>query len=141
VTLPRLSGRIVEGIPHDNDGFVRTDEFGCVAGLKAVYAVGDMTTFPIKQGGIAAQQADAAAEDIPAHAGADVAPRPFKPVLRGLLLTGDRPAFLRADLVAASSEPFTFDHDPLWWPAGKIAARYLAPYLAEHSRSDVEHEG
>jgi sulfide:quinone oxidoreductase len=129
VTLPRLSGRIVEGIPHDNDGFVRTDEFGRVAGLKAVYAVGDMTTFPIKQGGI------------PAHAGADVAPRPFKPVLRGLLLTGDRPAFLRADLVAASSEPFTFDHDPLWWPAGKIAARYLAPYLAEHSRSDVEHEG
>ena len=22
---------------------------------------------------------------------------------------------------------------PLWWPPAKIAARYLAPYLAEHA--------
>jgi hypothetical protein len=27
----------------------------------------------------------------------------------------------------------TAGESPLWWPAGKIAARYLSPYLAEHT--------
>jgi hypothetical protein len=27
----------------------------------------------------------------------------------------------------------TAHESPLWWPAGKIAARYLSPYLAEHA--------
>jgi sulfide:quinone oxidoreductase len=88
-----------------------------------------MTAFPIKQGGIAAQQADAAAEWIAALAGAEIEPRPFRPVLRGLLLTGLRPRFLRSDVLAGSSE---VDMEPLWWPPGKIAGRYLAPFLAEH---------
>jgi sulfide:quinone oxidoreductase len=86
-----------------------------------------MTTFPLKQGGIAAQQADAAAESIAALAGAPVEPTPFRPVLRGLLLTGLTPRFMAASLLDNSSE---VDSEPLWWPPGKIAGRYLAPFLA-----------
>jgi sulfide:quinone oxidoreductase len=88
-----------------------------------------MTAFPIKQGGLAAQQADAAAESIAALAGASIEPRPFKPVLRGLLLTGLSPRFLRAGVLDDTS---TVDMEPLWWPPGKIAGRYLAPFLAQH---------
>ena len=44
---------------------------------------------PIKQGGIAAQQADVAAEHVAATLGAKVEPTAFRPVLRGELLTGE----------------------------------------------------
>jgi sulfide:quinone oxidoreductase len=135
LTLPRLSGRIIDGIPHDKDGFIETDAFGRVAGVGDVYAAGDITAFPVKQGGIAAQQADAAAEAIAAKAGAEIVPRPFQPVLRGLVLTGGRPAFLRAEVGGGHGETSIAHEEPLWWPAGKIAARYLGPYLAERARS------
>jgi sulfide:quinone oxidoreductase len=129
VSIPVPEGRQLPGIRQDGRGFVPVDERGRVEGRDDVYAVGDMTAFPIKQGGIAAQQADAAAEWIAALAGAEIEPRPFRPVLRGLLLTGLSPRFLRADVLDGSSE---VDMEPLWWPPGKIAGRYLAPFLAEH---------
>jgi sulfide:quinone oxidoreductase len=91
VSLPRLEGRRIEGIPHDEEGFVRVDEHGRVVGVDGVYAVGDVTAFSVKQGGIAAQQADVAAEAIAAAAGAAVEPAPFDPVLRGALGTGEEP--------------------------------------------------
>jgi sulfide:quinone oxidoreductase len=94
-----------------------------------VWAAGDATTVPLKQGGIATQQADAAAEAIAARAGAAVEPRPFRPVLRGLLLTGMAPRFLRAQAGARTS---VIDTEPLWWPPAKIVGRYLAPFLATH---------
>jgi sulfide:quinone oxidoreductase len=134
LTLPRLSGRTIEGIPQDKDGFVETDAFGRIKGVGNVYAAGDITTFPVKQGGIAAQQADASAEAIAAEAGAEITPKPFHPVLRGLLLTGGRPAFLRAE-ISGGHGAASIAQEPLWWPAGKIAARYLGPYLAERARS------
>jgi sulfide:quinone oxidoreductase len=130
VALPRLRGQPIAGIPHDRHGFVPTDEAGRVAELADVYAAGDITTFPVKQGGIAAQQADAVAEAIAADAGALLDPRPFRPVLRGLLLTGNRPAFLRTDL---SAENGSVNTEPLWWPPGKIVGRYLSPFLAERA--------
>ena len=61
------------------------DEHGRVSGIEDVYAAGDATTFPIKQGGLAAQQAVAAAEAIVARHGTDLDPQPFRPVLRGML--------------------------------------------------------
>ena len=92
LTIPRATGRYVPGILHDADGFIPTDRFGRVDGLHGVYAAGDGTSFPIKQGGIAAQQADAAAEAIAVQAGVPLKPTPFDPVLRGLILTGGQPA-------------------------------------------------
>jgi sulfide:quinone oxidoreductase len=85
ISLPRLEGRRIAGIPHDAGGFVRVDGQGRVIGLEHVYAAGDITTFPLKQGGIATQQADLVAEAIVAEIGAGPEPRPFDPILSGAL--------------------------------------------------------
>ena len=129
VALPRLEGPRLRGVPHDSQGFIPTDGHCQVAGEVDVWAAGDATTFPLKQGGIAAQQADAAAASIAARAGAAVDPQPFRPVLRGLLLTGMVPRFLRAEPGTPAS---AIDTEPLWWPPAKIVGRHLAPFLAEH---------
>ena len=129
VALPAMSGPAVRGLPVLAGGFIPTDVHGRVIGQERIYAAGDGTAFPIKQGGLAAQQADAAAAAIAAAAGADVEPRPFEPVLRGLLLTGHEPHYLRTDLTSGSSSAAMAER-PLWWPAAKVAARSLAPYLA-----------
>ena len=74
IALPRLSGPAITGLPSDADGFIPVDRHGRVAGLPGVYAAGDATTFPLKQGGLATQQADAAAESIAAYLGASIEP-------------------------------------------------------------------
>ena len=127
VALPRLEGPRLPGIWHDRNGFVPTDEYGRVPSKLDLYAAGDMTLFPLKQGGIATQQADAAASAIAAAAGAPVEPAPFRPVLRGLLMTGMVPRYLRSEPGTATSAA---DTEPLWWPPAKIVGRYLAPFLA-----------
>ena len=130
VALPRLEVPRLTGVPQGPRGFIGTDMEMRVEGLRRVFAAGDATWFPIKQGGIAAQQADAAARSIAALSGADVEPEPFRPVLRGAILTGSVPLFLRSavgerDTRSAASE------EPLWWPPSKLAGRYLAPYLRD----------
>lgn len=127
IALPQLVGPGVPGLPHDGGGFVPTDLEGRVVGVADVYAAGDATQFRPKQGGLAAQQADAVASAIAAEAGADVRPTPYRPVLRGLLLTGFVPRYLRTDVQAGTS---TVDTEPLWWPPAKIVGRHLAPFLA-----------
>ena len=129
VALPAMRGPGVHGLPELPGGFIPTDAYGKVIGHERIYAAGDGTGFPVKQGGLAAQQADAAASAIAAAAGADVKPKPFKPVLRGLLLTGHEPHYLRTDLSSPASRGETAER-PLWWPATKVAARNLGPYLA-----------
>jgi sulfide:quinone oxidoreductase len=128
IALPLIEGPRIPGVPHDTNGFVPSDEHGRVRAVEDVFAAGDLTDFPVKQGGLAAQQADAAAEAIAAEAGADVVPRPFAPVLRGLMLTGLTPRFMQTELGRLES---VVDTEPLWWPPGKIAGRYLGPFLAE----------
>ena len=87
ISLPRLEGPALPGLPADARGFLVTDDHARVAGVPDVYAAGDVTAFAVKQGGIACQQADAAAAHIAFAAGAPVTPEPFTPVLRGLLVT------------------------------------------------------
>jgi sulfide:quinone oxidoreductase len=130
VTLPALEGRRIRGVPHDAKGFIPVDDHGRVRGIESVYAAGDAAAFPIKQGGIAAQQADAAAEHIAARAGAPIEPRPFVPIMRGLLLTGGEPRFMRAEVSGGRGDTSAVAADPLWWPPAKISGRFLAPYLA-----------
>ena len=125
IALPRLDGPAVRGLPHDARGFVDVDDFCRVIGMDDVYAVGDMTSSPVKQGGLAAQQAVTAATAIAFAAGADVAPHPYEPVLRAELLTGETPRWLRAEGGASELS----SGDAPWWPPHKIATRYLAPYL------------
>ena len=132
VSLPSLAGPALPGLPFDHEGFVPVDLHGCVQGVDDVYAAGDATTCPIKQGGVAAQQADAAAEAIAARVGAEVDPQPFRPVLRGLLLTGGVPRYLRAEVAGGRGEDWQVSEEALWWPPSKVAGKYLAPYLAGH---------
>ncbi len=149
VALPRLEGPRIVGLPADGRGFIPVDRHGLVRGLSDVYAAGDSTAFPVKQGGIAAQQADAVAEAIAARTGMAITPEPFHPVVRGLLLTGGEPLYLRAEpgaqrrrgdtaAEAAAAPPrprarraeSAASTTALWWPPSKIAGRHLAPYLA-----------
>ena len=129
VALPRAAGRYIAGLPHDKEGFIPVDPHGRVEGVDHVYAAGDITTFPFKQGGLATQQADACAEVMLADLGLPIEPRPFSPVLQGVLYTGDEPAYLRAPVGGASvlgAEPRSYS---LWWPPSKIAGRFLSSYL------------
>jgi len=137
VALPRLVGPAITGLPHDRDGFVSTDPYGRVVGVHDVYAAGDATTFPVKQGGLATQQADAVARSIAAKAGADVAPEPFHPVLKGLLLTGGPSAYLRSELGGGHGDTAMVSGEALWWPPAKIVGHYLAPFLAVRDEIDL----
>jgi sulfide:quinone oxidoreductase len=146
ITLPQLEGPSLRGLPHDQHGFIPVDDHGRVRGVTDVYAAGDVTAFPLRQGGLAAQQADAVAEMIAAELGMPIMPKPFSPVLRGLLLTGGQPLYLRAQpqrlprqaTVAIDPRPRVRSApdasfaagQPLWWPPAKIAGRYLGPFLA-----------
>lgn len=141
VTLPRLEGPYLPGVPHDAAGFIPTDRNGRVQGIDAVFAAGDVTTFPIKQGGLATQQADAVVEAIAAEAGAPVTPEPFRPVLRGLLLTGGPPSYMSAEITGGHGETSTVEMEPLWWPPSKIAGLYLSHYLATLAAAEPPSSG
>ena len=122
ITLPRLEGPEIAGLPSDEHGFLAVDEFQQV--VPGVYAAGDVTDYEVKQGGIACQQADVAAEHIAAQAGAPVDPQPFEPELKGLLLTEHWARYLKPDSGAS-----ILARRGLSWPPSKIAGRELAGYL------------
>ena len=135
VTLPRLVGRPPDGLPRDSEGFIPVDEHHAVRGVQDVYAVGDVAAVPFKQGGLAAQEADAAAAAIAARAGGPVTPDPFTPVLRGILLTGVTAAYLRE---GGTGHP-RVGYATSWTGPLKVAARHLSAYLArgEETPRDV----
>jgi sulfide:quinone oxidoreductase len=134
VALPELYGPCVRGIPLGEHGFIPVDLHGNVTGVDDVYAAGDAIDFPIKQGGIGSQQADAAAESIAARAGAPVTPQPFQPVIRGMVLTGGEPLYLTARITGGHGFSSELSDKPMWSPPSKISSKYLAPYLAAHDR-------
>jgi sulfide:quinone oxidoreductase len=129
VALPELYGPAVRGLPSGEHGFIPVDVHCKVRDIERVYAAGDATDFALKHGGISAQQADAAAEAIAALAGAPVEPKPFQPIVYGMLLTGGRPRYLRAHVTGGYGFSSEVSEDPLWTPPRKIVAKYLAPYL------------
>ena len=134
VAIPLIRGPGLEGVPAETEfGFVHVDRYGRVDGLDGVYAAGDATNFPVKQGGLAAQQADAVAEHVAARHGARLEPSPFRPVLRGLLFTGGAERYMRAPERGEAAAAVR----PLWWPPTKIAGRYLAPYLYEREAASA----
>jgi sulfide:quinone oxidoreductase len=132
VALPVPEGPRIPGLPADEGGFLPIDEHARVRGVEDVYAAGDGTNFPIKQGGIATQEADAAAEHIALRAGAPIEPQPFQPILRGMLLTGEGSLYMRQDVRGGAGDGAASE-DYLWWPPHKISGRYLAPWLAQES--------
>jgi sulfide:quinone oxidoreductase len=144
ISLPRLRGPAIEGLATDRHGFIDVDAHCRVPSVADVFAAGDVTSGRIKQGGLAAQQADAAAEMIAAEAGAPVSPRPCRHILRGVVLTGDEPLYLRRDLDddTALARPLRdvprgVSRDGLWSPNGKIAGRYLSAFLASRGLEET----
>jgi sulfide:quinone oxidoreductase len=130
IALPVQRGPGIEGLPADAHGFVRIASDGSVPGCPDVWALGDGSSFPVKQGGIACQQADSVAASIARRLGADVEPVPFHPTLRGWVWDGRGGTFLRADLRGGHDEsPGVAAPAPLWWPVAKVSGRFLAPFL------------
>lgn len=132
VALPRLHGPAIPGLPQDEDGFVPVDEFCRIKGVERVWAVGDMTSRPLKQGGLAAQQADVAAAGIAAAAGAAVKPQPYRPILQGVLMTGAGSSLLERRPEAGQASHATVQED--WEPARKVLGAHVAPYLESSGR-------
>lgn len=133
VALPLLEGPRLAGVPASANGFIPVDDAGRVVGLDAVYAVGDVTDRPIKQGGLACQQANVTAAHLARLAGADVAVPPLEQVLRGWLLTGAADRIRTRDERDPQGAAST---QPLWWSPMKLNGSYLSPYLVS---KDIAH--
>jgi sulfide:quinone oxidoreductase len=134
VALPQLLGPSTPGVPTGTEGFIPVDEHCSVRGLEHVYAAGDATDFPIKLGGIAAQQADVAARAIARLAGVPVEDRAFDPEIHGILIGGGEPLYLSARVTGGQGSTSQVTRTAVWSPPSKIAAHYLAPYLEERDR-------
>jgi len=133
IALPELAGPAVRGLPAGEHGFIPVDQHSKVREVERVYAAGDAVDFAVKHGGVSSQQADVAAEAIAALAGIPVDPKPFDPVVHGILLTGGSPKYLTAHITGGHGSSSTISDTPTWEPASKIAAKYLAPYLQERA--------
>lgn len=138
VSLPKLEGRRIRGVLHDPDGFIRIDDHCRVLKRDRLFAAGDVTNFPVKQGGVATQQADVIAESIAADLGVDIEPQPFDPVLRGVLWTGEKPRYLQGWLGGGHGETSSLTAEPPWGRSdGKIVGRYLTDFIAEVDSCEV----
>ena len=129
VAMPRIVGPALRGLPAAEDGFLPIDEHCRVKGLDGrVFAAGDAVDYPIKHGGLGAQMADVAAGGIHALAGGADDPPELRPVIRGVLYTGEEPLYVSAwqeetGIVSKVSTERS-------WPADeKVVAEELGPFL------------
>lgn len=133
IALPTIGGPRVRGLPQTPTGFVDADVDGRVRGEQRIFVAGDAGPFPVKQAGLACQQADRVAAAICLDLGVSAPTLPEWPVLRGLLWSGDGDHFLRRDLAGGRDESLGTVSltNALWWPPGKVAGRFLTPFLHE----------
>jgi sulfide:quinone oxidoreductase len=130
ITLPRLEGRRIGGIPRDGNGFIAVDEHGGVTGLERVYAAGDVCSLSFKQAAFATQQADTVAEAIAAAVGMGVQPLAAGPQMQAVLWTAQGPRYLAAENGGAdesASSPSQRHLELLH--NGRLTARYLSPLV------------
>jgi sulfide:quinone oxidoreductase len=106
-----------------------------VRGVDRVFAAGDATDFAVKHGGMAAQQAETAAQTIAALAGAPVEPTPFHPIIRAILLGAEKPLYLNAHITGGHGASSEISESPTWSPPTKIGAKYLSRYLESRDRA------
>jgi sulfide:quinone oxidoreductase len=125
IALPVYRGPAVDGLPADDEGFIRAAPDGRIPGAPDVWAVGDGTTNPVKQGGIACQQADAAAAGIAADFGTPVDDAPAVGGLSGWMWDGRQGRWL----ASGDAEPSDPAGAAPVWPVAKIGGRFLAPFL------------
>ena len=130
VELPAPAPLRIPGLPTHAGGFLEVDGFGRLTGAPDIYAAGDAIAFPIKHGGLATQQADSAAQHIAMRVGADVVAKPFRPILRGELVTPDDVLFLETPISGGAGAGLVSDV-PLWSPPTKVQGRYVSAWLAQ----------
>ena len=132
VSMPRISGPHIDGLRVTGSaGFIPIDSHCRVPGTNGrVFAAGDATAFPIKHGGLGAQQADAAVAVIALLAGGSAAAPPFQPEIRGKLLTGGEPLYLSATIVGSEGFNSEMSHTAPWPIDDKIVAEELGAFLA-----------
>jgi sulfide:quinone oxidoreductase len=117
VALPELFGPPTPGVPKGPpNGFIPVDVHGAVRNVDRVYAAGDAIDFPVKFGGLAAQQADAAAEAIAHLAGARVEPKPFAPLIHAILLGAHKPLYMSARITGGHGTSCMVGDSPTWSP-------------------------
>ena len=135
LATPELRGRRLNGVPSNFGGFVPVDRAGRILGLEGVYAAGDMTDFPVKQGGLAAQQAEVIASAIAAEAGADFGTLQPAYLLRAQLFGAPSPLYLQTEL-DERGRPVPgrslASEEALWWPPTTVFGRHITPWMAEH---------
>jgi sulfide:quinone oxidoreductase len=131
VALPELFGHSTPGVRklEGHSGFIPVDAHCRVLGVDRVFAAGDATDFAVKYGGIAAEQADVAAEAIAKLAGVSIEPRQFNPVIHGMLLGRAKPLYFSARITGTHGSTSVIEDHANWASGAKIAAKYLAPYL------------
>lgn len=121
IAMAVQSGRRIGGLPADENGFLPVDSHGRVEGCNHVWAAGEATGFPVREPGIAAQQARAVAASIASELGAPVDAERFRPVLNGTLQRRDS----AVPAGNGSGRPFPL----LWWPPDQLAGRHLPDHL------------
>lgn len=128
VVLPQLAAVVPAGIPTAADGFVTVDESQLVQGTENIYAVGDVTDFPFKQGGLASAEAHAAVSAIESRLGGGGAPEPFDGEVRGVLLAAGERLLLRARVSADGAESLPAEDSSQ--PLQKIDSPLLSARIA-----------
>lgn len=128
ISMPVVEGPRIGGLPRDAGGFLPVDAFGRVQGATRIWAAGEVTAFPVRQAGIAAQQAGVVAASIAAEAGVEVDSPPFRPVVRGLLR-------------ASAGENGGADAPILWWPPAPLAGEHLSAHIERKLALDVPSGG
>jgi sulfide:quinone oxidoreductase len=137
ISVPALTGRRITGLPASWNAFVPVDADGRVGSLDRVYAAGDMTTYPLKHGGLATQQADTIAHAVAVTLGRSATPCPARPrTLDIRLIGGERPLALaiEVDDLGRPGHAELVDDDATRTPAiGKVVAERLSHYLRDRA--------
>ena len=97
--------------------------------MERVFAAGDVTAFPVKQGGIATQQADAVAATIAAELEGGEEPRPSTRSCAGRCGPASSPSSSTACLTGGHGDSSIISDQALWEHEGKIVGEHLAPFL------------
>ncbi len=139
VALPEQHGAHLPGLPADRRGELDVDGLMRVVGVPGVHAAGDATAGPVKQGGLASQQAEVAARDMVRLVAAGGAPVALNaPVLRGVLEVPDGPrVYLERRL--AGTDPGRWSYVPLWLSAAPLCAPRTVRWLnGRHDAAGAE---
>ena len=129
VALPRAAGPALPGVLNDAHGFIRCDRTARSTTPPPCGRRATRSRSPSSRAGWPRSRPTRSPRRSPRAPAPTCDPQPFRPVLRGVLLTGRGQAWMR-NVVAGGDGEGEAQRRALFWPPTKIAGRYLSPYLA-----------